>query len=44
MCAYDVQQEIENRNIHKWVKISIPSIYKKRITYQEKGYLAITIK
>ena len=31
MSAYDIQKLVEYRNISKWVKISTPSIYKKRL-------------
>ena len=27
--AYDLQKNVEHRNISKWVKVSTPSIYKK---------------
>lgn len=37
--AYDLQKEIDYRNISKWVKISVPSIYKKVVSLEEKGYL-----
>ena len=37
--AYDLQKNIEYRNISKWVKVSTPSIYKKVIQLEEKGYI-----
>ena len=46
--AYDIQKLVEYRNISKWVdyhhfsrwtKISVPSIYRKVIQLNEKGYL-----
>ena len=37
--AYELQKNIEYRNISRWVKISTPSIYKKVIKLEEKGYL-----
>lgn len=37
--AYEMQKHIEYRNLSKWVKISSPSIYKKAIHLEEKGYL-----
>ena len=37
--AYELQKNIEYRNISRWVKISTPSIYKKVIQLEEKGYL-----
>lgn len=39
MGAYDMQKQIEYRNISKWVKISTPSIYKKTIQLEEKGFI-----
>ena len=42
MSAYDIQKLVENRNISKWVKISTPSIYKKVIQLEEKGYITST--
>lgn len=36
--AYDIQKSVEYRNLSKWVKISSPSIYKKVIQLEEKGY------
>ena len=39
MGAYDLQKLVEYRNISKWVKISTPSIYKKVIQLEEKGYI-----
>ena len=32
----------DSRNISKWVKISTPSIYKKVIQLEEKGYITST--
>lgn len=37
--AYEIQKNIEYRNLSKWVKISSPSIYKNVIKLEEKGYL-----
>lgn len=39
LSAYDIQKLVEYRNISKWVKISTPSIYKKVIQLEEKGYI-----
>lgn len=39
LSAYDIQKIVEYRNISKWVKISTPSIYKKVIQLEEKGYI-----
>ncbi len=36
--AYDIQKNIKYRNLSKWVKISSPSIYKKVIQLEKKGY------
>lgn len=43
LSAYDIQKLVEYRNISKWVKISTPSIYKKVIQLEEKGYIISTI-
>lgn len=40
LSAYDIQKLVEYRNISKWVKISTPSIYKKVIQLEEKGFIA----
>ncbi|MCI8418628.1 MAG: PadR family transcriptional regulator [Lachnospiraceae bacterium] len=40
MSAYDIQKLVDYRNISKWVKISTPSIYKKTIQLEEKGFIA----
>ncbi len=37
--AYDIQKKLESRNISRWVRVSVPSIYKKVIQLEEKGYL-----
>ena len=42
LSAYDIQKLVEYRNISKWVKISTPSIYKKVIHLEEKGYITST--
>ena len=39
MSAYDLQKNVEYRHISKWVKISTPSVYKKVITLESKGYI-----
>lgn len=44
MGAYDIQKLVEYRNISKWVKISTPSIYKKAIQLEEKGFIKAEIK
>jgi len=43
LSAYDIQKLVEYRNISKWVKISTPSIYKKAIQLEEKGYIRANI-
>lgn len=43
MGAYDIQKLVEYRNISKWVKISTPSIYKKAIQLEEKGFIRANI-
>ncbi len=37
--AYDMQKQVEYRNLSRWVKISSPSIYKNVVKLEEKGYL-----
>mgnify|MGYP001532015805 CR=1 FL=1 len=44
LSAYDLQKLVEYRNISKWVKISTPSIYKKVIRLEEKGYISSHIE
>ncbi|MDE6863195.1 MAG: PadR family transcriptional regulator [Eubacterium sp.] len=39
LSAYDIQKLVEYRNISKWVKISTPSIYKKVLQLEEKGFV-----
>ncbi|RDU25181.1 PadR family transcriptional regulator [Anaerosacchariphilus polymeriproducens] len=43
LSAYDIQKIVEYRNISRWVKISTPSIYKKVIQLEEKGYIQSTM-
>lgn len=40
LSAYDIQKLVEYRNISKWVKISAPSIYKKVLQLEEKGFIS----
>lgn len=42
LSAYDIQKLVEYRNISRWVKISTPSIYKKVIQLEGKGYIQST--
>lgn len=44
LSAYDIQKLVEYRNISKWVKISTPSIYKKVIQLEEKGFISSRTK
>lgn len=43
LSAYDIQKQVEYRNISRWVKISTPSIYKKVIKLEEKGYIKSSV-
>lgn len=43
LSAYDIQKLVEYRNISKWVKISTPSIYKKVIQLEKKGFIKSNI-
>lgn len=44
LSAYDIQKLVEFRNISKWVKVSTPSIYKKVIQLEQKGYIKSNIR
>lgn len=37
--AYDLQKQIEARNLSRWVKIGSFTVYKKVVQYEEKGYV-----
>ncbi len=37
--AYDIQKDIEYHHFSRWTKISVPSIYRKVLQLNEKGYL-----
>ena len=37
--GYDIQKDVENHHFSRWTKISTPSIYRKVIQLNEKGYL-----
>ena len=37
LSAYELQKQVDYRNISRWVKISTPSIYKKVLQLEEKG-------
>lgn len=43
LSAYDIQKLVEYRNISHWVKISTPSIYKKVIQLEKKGFIKGTM-
>ena len=43
LSAYDIQKLVEYRNISRWVKISTPSIYKKVIQLEKKGFIKSTM-
>jgi len=44
LSAYDIQKEIEERNISKWIKISRPAIYKNLKKLEDKNYLTSDIE
>lgn len=37
--AYDIQKDVEYHHLSRWTKISVPSIYRKVLQLNEKGYL-----
>lgn len=37
--AYDLQKQIEARNLSRWIKIGSFTVYKKVIQYEAKGYV-----
>ena len=37
--AYDLQKQIEARNLSRWIKIGSFTVYKKVVQYEEKGYV-----
>ena len=41
--AYDIQKDVEYHQLSRWTKISGPSIYRKVIQLNEKGYLQSNI-
>lgn len=41
--AYDIQKDLEYHHFSRWTKISVPSIYRKVIQLNEKGYLSSDI-
>lgn len=34
--AYDIQKDVEYHHLSRWVKVSVPSIYRKVILLSEK--------
>lgn len=38
--AYDIQKQVQFRNLQHWVKMSIPSVYKKVFRLEEQGYIS----
>lgn len=41
--AYDIQKDVEYHHLSRWTKISVPSIYRKVLQLNEKGYLQSNI-
>lgn len=41
--AYDLQKQIEARNLARWIKIGSFTVYKKVARYEEKGYVTSEI-
>lgn len=41
--AYDIQKDVEYHHLSRWTRISVPSIYRKVLQLQEKGYLQSNI-
>jgi len=41
--AYEMQKMIEYRNLAAWVRISVPSVYKKALALEKKGYMTGTV-
>ena len=37
--AYDLQKQIEARNLSRWIKIGSFTVYKKVVQYENKGYV-----
>ncbi len=37
--AYDLQKQIEARNLSRWIKIGSFTVYKKVVQYERKGYV-----
>lgn len=41
--AYDIQKDVDYHNLSRWTKISIPSVYRKVIELNKKGYIKSNI-
>lgn len=41
--AYNIQKDVEYHHLTRWTKISVPSVYRKVIQLNEKGYLSSDI-
>ncbi len=41
--AYDLQKQIEARNLSRWIKIGSFTVYKKVVQYETKGYVVSEI-
>ena len=41
--AYDIQKDVEHHHFPRWTKVSTPSIYRKVLQLNEKGYLRSNI-
>ena len=37
--AYDLQKQIETRNLSRWIKVGSFTVYKKVVLYESKGYV-----
>jgi len=37
--AYDIQKDVDYHHFSRWTRISVPSIYRKVVELNEKGYL-----
>lgn len=37
--AYEMQKEFDAKHLNQWVKISVPSVYKKLIKLNERGFI-----
>lgn len=37
--AYDIQKDVDYHHLSRWTKVSVPSIYRKVVQLNEKGYL-----